>query len=86
MKKLSSIVLALTLATAISGCTTTEQGATAGAVGGALIGQAIGRDTGSTLIGAGIGAVAGGLIGKSMERRGYCRYQRRDGSIYEARC
>jgi uncharacterized protein YcfJ len=86
MKKLSSIVLALTLATAVSGCTTTEQGATAGAVGGALIGQAIGRDTGSTLIGAGIGAVAGGLIGHSMEHRGYCRYQRRNGTIYEARC
>jgi Glycine zipper len=73
MKKLSSIMLALTLATAVSGCTTTEQGATAGAVGGALIG-------------AGIGAVAGGLIGHSMEHRGYCRYQRRNGTIYEARC
>jgi hypothetical protein len=38
------------------------------------------------LIGAGIGAVAGGLIGHSMEHRGYCRYQRRNGTIYEARC
>ena len=86
MKKLSSIMLALSLATAVTGCSTTEQGVTAGAVGGALIGQAIGRDTGSTLIGAGIGAVAGGLIGNSLERKGYCRYQRRNGTIYEARC
>ncbi len=86
MKKLSSIIFALSLATAVSACTTTEQGVTAGAVGGALIGQAIGRDTGSTLIGAGIGAVAGGLIGNSLERKGYCRYQRRNGTIYEARC
>lgn len=86
MKKLSGIMFALSLATAVTGCTTTEQGAVAGGVGGALIGQAIGRDTGSTLIGAAIGTVAGGLIGNSLEHKGYCRYQRRNGTIYEARC
>lgn len=85
MKKLSSIVLALTLATAISGCTTTEKGVAVGAVGGALIGQAIGGDTGATLLGAGIGAVAGGLVGNALEP-GYCIYQRKNGTRYKARC
>ncbi|MGB8819151.1 MAG: glycine zipper domain-containing protein [Rhizobiaceae bacterium] len=86
MKKLSAILMALTLSVAVSGCTTTEQGAVGGAVGGALIGQAIGGNTESTLIGAGVGAVTGALIGKSLERRGYCRYRDRRGRIYEARC
>lgn len=85
MKTLSSLLLALTLATSVTGCTTTEKGVAVGAVGGALVGQAIGGDTGSTLLGAGIGAVAGGLIGNAMEP-GYCIYQRKNGTRYKARC
>ena len=85
MKKLSGIMLALSLATAVTGCTTTEKGAVVGGVGGALVGQAIGGDTGSTLLGAAIGTVAGGLIGNSMEP-GYCIYQRKNGTRYKARC
>jgi surface antigen len=86
MKKFSTIISALVLSAAVSGCTTTEQGAVGGAVGGALIGQAIGGNTQSTLIGAGVGAVTGALIGKSLERRGYCRYRDSRGRIYEAQC
>jgi uncharacterized protein YcfJ len=86
MKKLTSLVLALALSTAMAGCTTTEQGAVAGAVGGAVVGQAIGGDTESTLIGAAVGTVAGAFIGKSLERKGYCRYRDRRGLIYEAPC
>lgn len=86
MKKISSIVLALALSAALIGCTTTEQGAVGGAVAGAVIGQAVGGNTNATLAGALIGGVAGAVIGKSVERRGYCRYRDRNGSIYEARC
>ncbi len=86
MKKLTSIVLALALSTAMVGCTTTEQGAVGGAVIGGLAGQALGGNTESTLIGAGVGAVTGALIGKSLERRGYCRYRNSRGVIYEAPC
>jgi surface antigen len=86
MKKITSIVLALALSTAIVGCTTTEQGAVGGAVAGALVGQAIGGNTESTLIGAAVGTVAGAFVGKSLERRGYCRYRNSRGVIYEAPC
>jgi surface antigen len=86
MKNFLAIVMALSLSTAIVGCTTTEQGATAGAVGGALVGQAIGGNTKSTLIGAGVGAVAGALIGESMKRKGYCLYRKPSGVTYEAPC
>lgn len=86
MKKFSAILLALTLSTAVVGCTTTEQGATAGAVGGALVGQAIGGNTKSTLIGAGVGAVAGALIGESMKNKGMCLYKKPNGVVYEAPC
>lgn len=86
MKKITSIVFALALSTAVVGCTTTEQGAVVGGVSGAVIGQAIGGNTESTLIGAAVGTVAGALIGKSLERNGYCRYRNSRGVIYEARC
>jgi uncharacterized protein YcfJ len=86
MKKVTSIVLALALSTAMVGCTTTEQTTGIGIASGALIGQAIGGDTESTLIGAAAGGVAGFLLGKSIERKGYCRYRDRRGRIYEAPC
>lgn len=86
MKKISSIVLALALTTAIAGCTTTEQGAVAGAVGGAAVGQLVGGNTKATLIGAGIGAVTGALIGESMKHKGKCLYKKPNGVIYEADC
>jgi uncharacterized protein YcfJ len=86
MKKISAIVLALALSTAIAGCSTTEKTTGIGVASGALLGQAIGGDTESTLIGAAAGGVAGFLLGKSLERKGYCRYQKRNGDIYEAPC
>ncbi|PZO79339.1 MAG: hypothetical protein DI629_09760 [Mesorhizobium amorphae] len=84
MKK---IMLALSLvgATAVTGCTTAEQTAVAGAAGGAVIGGIAG-DTSGALIGAGAGAVAGYLIGRAAEP-GQCRYRdRRSGRVYTARC
>ena len=86
MKKLSSIVLSLAMLAGVSGCTTTQQGATAGVVGGALVGQAIGHSTEATLIGAAVGGVTGALIGESMKNKGYCRYKDPNGTIYEAKC
>ncbi len=86
MKKFSAILLALTLSTAVTGCTTTEQGAVAGAVGGAAVGQLIGGNTNATLIGAGVGAVTGALIGESMKHKGYCLYKGKYGKTYEAPC
>ena len=83
MKK---FVLALGLVTTlgVTGCTTAEKTATAGAVGGAVIGGIAGDTTGA-LIGAGAGAVGGYLIGKAADP-GYCRYRDRRGNVYTARC
>ena len=86
MKKLSAIVLSISMLAGVAGCTTTEQGAVVGAAGGALVGQAIGGNTESTLIGAAVGGLTGALIGESMRRDGYCRYRDSRGRIYEARC
>ena len=86
MKKLSAMVLALSLSVAIAGCTSTEKGAVVGAAGGALVGQALGGNTESTIVGAAVGGIAGALIGNSLDRKGYCRYRRPNGTIYEARC
>ena len=86
MKKLSAMVLALSLSAAIAGCTSTEKGAAVGAVGGALVGQAIGGNTESTLVGAAVGGIAGAVIGNLLERKGYCIYRRPNGTTYEARC
>jgi hypothetical protein len=80
------------LSIAVAGCTATEReqragtGALVGAGVGALAGQAIGRDTRSTVVGA--GALLGAVAGSSTTPRAphYCRYQRRDGTIYTARC
>ena len=86
MKKISAIILSLSMLAGVAGCTTTEQGAVVGAAGGALVGQAIGGDTKSTLIGAAVGGVTGALIGESMKKKGYCRYRDKYGVIYEAPC
>ena len=86
MKKISAIVMALTLSAAVAGCTTTEQGAVAGAVGGAAVGQLVGGNTQATLIGAGVGAVTGALIGESMKNKGMCLYKKPNGTIIEAPC
>jgi surface antigen len=86
MKKFSAIVLALSLSTAVVGCTTTEQGTVVGAGVGALAGQAIGGNTTSTLIGAGAGALVGAVIGESMKHKGYCLYRGKYGKTYEAPC
>lgn len=86
MKKISAIVLALSLSTAVVGCTTTEKGAVIGAGTGALVGQALGGNTESTLIGAAVGGVAGALIGESMKKPGYCIYKNKYGKTYEAPC
>ena len=83
-------LLALTLA----GCQTEQQqragtGAIIGGGVGALAGQAIGGNTESTLIGAGAGALLGAVVGSStapQNNNQYCRYQRRDGTIYTAPC
>jgi len=73
MKRITSIILSLTLVTFLCSCAgTTKQesgaktGVLIGAAGGALLGQAIGRNTTGTLIGAGIGAAVGGLAGHQI--------------------
>jgi surface antigen len=86
MKKISAIVLALSLSTAVVGCTTTEKGTVIGAGVGALAGQAIGGNTASTLIGAGAGALVGAVIGESLKKPGYCIYKKPNGKTYEAPC
>lgn len=69
------IVIALSVAMALAGCstplTTREKGALVGAGVGAGAGAAIGSTSGNTgtgaLIGAGVGAVSGALIGDAMQ-------------------
>ncbi|MBB3236190.1 glycine zipper 2TM domain-containing protein [Phyllobacterium endophyticum] len=94
--RLTAIVVSTLLAVSVAGCATSEQnqragtGALIGGGVGALAGQALGRDTKSTVVGAAGGALLGAAIGTATTPRGqsgnYCRYQRRDGSIYEAPC
>ena len=87
MKKISAIVLALSLSAAIVGCTTTEKGAVIGAGTGALVGQALGGNTESTLIGAAVGGIAGAVIGESLKKPGYCLYKnKKTRQTYEAPC
>ena len=53
-----------------AGCESDAQtGALIGTAAGAGIGQAIGRDTGSTLIGAGVGGAAGYMIGNEQDKK-----------------
>ncbi|HMF66068.1 MAG TPA: YMGG-like glycine zipper-containing protein [Phyllobacterium sp.] len=94
--RLTAIAVSALLAISIAGCATSEQnqragtGALIGGGVGALAGQALGHDTKSTVVGAAGGALLGAAIGTATTPRGqnsnYCRYQRRDGSIYEAPC
>ncbi len=89
----SKITLCLLVA-ALAGCAATEReqragtGALVGAGVGAVAGQAIGRNTRSTVVGAGAGALLGAVVGTASapQSAGYCRFQRRDGTIYTARC
>lgn len=96
MRKFLMIAVALT---ALSACTSTQQGAVLGAAGGAIAGQVIGGDTKATLIGAATGAAAGGVIGNVTGRNTngnvtaptlnggkQCIYQNPDGSQYQAAC
>lgn len=94
--RFAAIAATALLAFTIAGCETSEQnqragtGALIGAGAGALAGQALGRDTKSTVIGAGAGALLGAAVGTATTPRGgnenLCRYQRPDGSIYNAPC
>jgi hypothetical protein len=78
------LAVALAAATALGGCTTTEQDVSVGTLGGALIGGAVGGGKGA-LIGAGAGAL-GGLLVRNL-RNGYCQYRSpRTHRIYTARC
>ncbi|MBC8201964.1 MAG: glycine zipper 2TM domain-containing protein [Planctomycetes bacterium] len=76
-KTLLGITIVTISATAMLGCSNTEQGAGWGAGIGALAGQAIGGDTEGTLIGAGIGALVGGAIGNDQDKQQRNRQQQR---------
>jgi hypothetical protein len=94
MTNLKTMIVCGLLSIVVAGCTATEReqragtGALVGAGVGALAGQAIGRDTRSTVVGAGAGALLGAVAGSATTPRAphYCRYQRRDGTIFTARC
>ncbi len=94
MVNCKAMIAGILLSVALAGCAATEReqragtGALIGAGTGALVGQAIGRDTRSTVAGAGAGALLGAVAGSATTPRAphYCRYQRRDGTIYTARC
>jgi hypothetical protein len=80
------IILAAALAgaTALGGCTTTEQDVGVGAAAGTIIGGAVGGWKGAA-IGAAVGA-GSGLLVRNL-RNGYCQYRSpRTGRIYTARC
>ncbi len=75
MKKVSLIV-ASTIALAISACATTDDpnrraktGAAVGAAVGAVVGQIVGDDTKGTLVGAAVGTLAGGAVGHYMDKQ-----------------
>jgi hypothetical protein len=94
MQNRKTIIACILLSAALGGCATTEEGqragtgAVVGAGVGALAGQAIGRNTRSTVVGATAGALLGAVAGSATTPRSphYCRYQRRDGTIFVARC
>jgi hypothetical protein len=79
------IATALIAATAVTGCTTAEQDASAGAVVGAAVGGLATGRAGGALAGAVIGGASGVLLGAAT-RRGECRYRDRRGRIYIAEC
>ena len=74
MRRLA-IIFAL-CAFALTGCTTTQKGAGAGALLGGGAGYAIGKQSGhggeGAAIGAVVGAIGGGLIGNQMEQKKFC--------------
>ncbi|MFU0503915.1 glycine zipper 2TM domain-containing protein [Pseudaminobacter sp. NGMCC 1.201702] len=94
--RMAAVAVSALLAVSVAGCATSEQNQRAGTsalVGagvGALAGQALGGNTKSTVAGAAGGALLGAAIGTATtpQRGGqdYCRYQRRDGSVYTAPC
>jgi Glycine zipper len=90
MKKLAIVSVVALFAASAAGCTSTEQRAGTGAVLGAGTGALIAAATGSSgrgiAAGALIGGAAGAILGAVTDRPGYCWYQRRDGSRYQARC
>lgn len=94
MKNRKTMIACVLLSIALAGCAATEReqragtGALIGAGTGALVGQAVGGNTQSTVVGAGAGALLGAVAGSATTPRAphYCRFQRRDGTIYTARC
>ena len=94
MNNRKAMIACFLFSIALAGCAATEQeqragtGALIGAGAGALAGQAIGGNTRSTVAGAGAGALLGAVVGTASTPRSpnYCRFQRRDGTIYTARC
>lgn len=94
MKTRKTMFACVLLSVALAGCAATERdqragtGALVGAGVGALAGQAIGGNTRSTVVGAGAGALLGAVAGSATtpRRTHYCRYQRRDGTIFTAPC
>ena len=77
------VLIAITVALTVAGCSTTERDVGVGAAGGALIGGLVDGGRGA-LIGAGAGAL-GGLLVRNL-RNGYCEYRDRNGRLYRARC
>jgi outer membrane lipoprotein SlyB len=73
MRTLVIVVVRLVM---LSGCTTTQKGAGAGAVLGGGAGYAIGKQSGhggeGAAIGAAVGAIGGALIGNKMEKKNFC--------------
>lgn len=72
MKKTTISVLCF-LCFSLTGCTTTQQGATVGGLGGATLGGIIGHQSGHGVEGAAIGGAAGAIggmvVGQKMEKK-----------------
>ena len=76
MKKLTAIILVISLSFALYGCSSwsrTQKGAAAGAAAGGAVGAAIGHQHGNTalgaILGAAIGGAAGAYIGNYMDKQ-----------------
>ncbi len=83
MLRIVALVLSLFM---LAACTNAERGAVAGAAIGGGGAALAGANTGGIVLGTAGGAVVGGLIGRSVDRRGYCRYRDGNGATYEAPC
>lgn len=72
MKKVSTVLVLLTIAVSLASCageySKGQSGAVMGAAGGALVGQAIGRSTEATLIGVAVGTMLGYIVGNEMDK------------------